>query len=56
VLDYLPTRLSNSEIASTLFVSTNTVKTHLRHLYIKLDVADRDDAVEKAAQLGLLSR
>ncbi|HAQ59824.1 MAG TPA: transcriptional regulator CsgD, partial [Microbacterium sp.] len=29
VLDYLPTRLSNSEIARTLFVSTNTVKTHL---------------------------
>ncbi|MGK2867238.1 MAG: LuxR C-terminal-related transcriptional regulator [Mycobacterium sp.] len=54
VLDYLPTRLSNSEIARALFVSTNTVKTHLRHLYIKLAVTDRDEAVEKAAELGLL--
>jgi LuxR family maltose regulon positive regulatory protein len=56
VLDYLPTRLTNSEIARTLFVSTNTVKTHLRHLYTKLAVADRDAAVEKAAELGLLGR
>lgn len=56
ILDYLPTRLTNSEIARTLFVSTNTVKTHLRHLYTKLAVADRDAAVEKAAELGLLGR
>lgn len=33
---------------------SNTVKTHLRHLYIKLAVTDRDEAVERAAELGLL--
>jgi predicted ArsR family transcriptional regulator len=33
VLRYLPTNLSISEIASELYVSPNTVKTHIRHLY-----------------------
>ena len=37
VLRYLPTRLSSREIASELFVSLNTVKTHLRAIYRKLD-------------------
>ena len=55
ILRYLPTTLSNREIASELFVSTNTVKTHLRSIYRKLDVARRRDAVDRARDLRLLS-
>ncbi|PQA59057.1 response regulator transcription factor [Siphonobacter curvatus] len=46
--------LSNEEIAEKLFVSTNTVKTHLGNLYAKLEVKRRTQAVEKARLLGLL--
>jgi LuxR family maltose regulon positive regulatory protein len=55
ILRFLPTRLSNREIADELFVTTNTVKTHLRSIYRKLDVARRRDAVERARDLHLLS-
>jgi LuxR family maltose regulon positive regulatory protein len=55
VLRYLPTNLRAPEIAAELFVSINTVRTHLRHLYAKLGVNGRTDAVERARQLGLLS-
>ena len=48
VLRYLPTMMSNQEIASELFVSVNTVKTHLKAIYRKLDVADRREAVRRA--------
>lgn len=54
VLALLPTRLSNEEMASSLYVSVNTLKTHVRHIYIKLDAVDRDHAVERAADLGIL--
>lgn len=54
VLAYLPTRLSNAEIAQALFVSTNTVKTHVKHIYQKLGATDRDDAVRRAYEAGLL--
>ena len=54
ILRYLPTTLSNREIASELFVTTNTVKTHLRSIYRKLDVARRRDAVDRARDLRLL--
>jgi LuxR family maltose regulon positive regulatory protein len=50
----LPTRLSNRELATQLYVSVNTVKTHLRNIYRKLDVADRDAAIVRATELGLL--
>lgn len=53
VLYYLPTRLSNAEIAARLYVSVNTVKTHLKHLYRKLEVESRAAAVERADALGL---
>ena len=53
LLPYLPTRMSNREIAAELCVSVNTIKTHLRHIYWKLGVEDRDQAVARAAELGL---
>jgi LuxR family transcriptional regulator, maltose regulon positive regulatory protein len=55
VLRYLPTKLSAPEIASELYLSVNTVKTHLRHLYDKLGVHRRHEAVEQARALGLLA-
>ena len=54
VLDLLPTQLSAPQIAAHLFVSGNTVKTHMSHLYSKLGVTTRTDAVERARELGLL--
>jgi LuxR family maltose regulon positive regulatory protein len=55
ILRYLPTSLSNSEMASELFISTNTVKTHLRSIYRKLDVERRREAVARARDLSLLT-
>jgi DNA-binding CsgD family transcriptional regulator len=46
--------LRNDEIAATLFVSGNTVKTHLAHAYAKLGVRGRTEAVARCAALGLL--
>ena len=54
VLRYLPTMLSNREIADELVVSVNTVKTHVRSIYSKLGTHDRRDAVRRARRLGLL--
>ena len=54
VLRYLPTRLNNREISSDLYVSMNTLKTHLRSTYRKLGVESRAAAVERARHLGLL--
>ena len=55
VLRFLPTMMSNAEIASEMFVSVNTVKTHLKHIYRKLDVSERRDAVRRGRELHLLS-
>ena len=55
VLRFLPTMMSNAEIASEMFVSVNTVKTHLKHIYRKLDVSDRRDAGRRGRELRLLS-
>lgn len=55
VLRYLPTMMSNREIADELFVSVNTVKTHLKQIYRKLDAHDRRDAVTRARRNGLLA-
>ena len=54
VLRMLPTHLSFPAIATQLFVSTNTVKTHVRALYRKLDASSRSEAVSHAAAAGLL--
>jgi len=54
VLAYLPTLMSNVEIARTMNLSVNTVKTHLKALYRKLGVERRRDAVVRARQLELL--
>jgi LuxR family transcriptional regulator, maltose regulon positive regulatory protein len=52
---YLPTNLPVPKIASELVVSANTIQTHTRHLYDKLDVHTRAEAVERARELGLLA-
>ena len=54
VVRYLPSNLKAPEIAAELFVSPNTVRTHLRHIYSKLDAHSRAEAVERARELGLI--
>jgi LuxR family maltose regulon positive regulatory protein len=55
VLRYLPTNMSRPEIASELSVSVNTVNTHVRNIYAKLQARDRSSAVQRARELRLLS-
>jgi LuxR family maltose regulon positive regulatory protein len=55
VLRYLPTNLSRPQIAGELSVSLNTVNTHLRSIYAKLQVGDRSAAVQRARELRLLA-
>ena len=49
----LATDLSKREIGNELYVSVNTIKTHVKHLYAKLDVQTRRQAVERGRRLGL---
>jgi LuxR family maltose regulon positive regulatory protein len=55
VLRYLPTNLTRPEIARELYVSINTVNTHIRNIYSKLGARDRSSAVQRARGLRLLS-
>ena len=55
VLRYLPTNLTRPEIAGELYVSVNTVNTHIRNIYSKLGARDRSSAVGRARELRLLS-
>ena len=55
VVRYLPSNLKATEIAGELYVSTNTVRTHMRHIYAKLDAHSRSEAVTRARELGLLA-
>jgi LuxR family maltose regulon positive regulatory protein len=54
VLRLLDTPMSVPEIARELFVSPNTLRTHTRHIFTKLEVNNRRTAVHRAAELGLL--
>jgi LuxR family maltose regulon positive regulatory protein len=55
VLRFLPTNLSRPEIAAELSLSVNTVGTHIRSIYAKLQVTDRSSAVQRARELRLLA-
>jgi LuxR family maltose regulon positive regulatory protein len=55
VLRYLPTNLSRPQIAGELSVSLNTIDTHVRRIYAKLQVRDRSAAVQRARDLRLLA-
>jgi len=55
LLPYLQTHLTADRIAERLFVSSWTVKTEVKAIYRKLGVSSRNDAVQKAAAIGLLS-
>ena len=54
VLRYLPTMLKAGEIGKDLYLSVNTVKSHMRAIYRKLDATNRRAAVERARELNLL--
>jgi LuxR family transcriptional regulator, maltose regulon positive regulatory protein len=56
VLRYLASRLTNKEIAAEIFVSTNTLKTHVKRVYRKLGVSSRTEAVAEGRRQGLLYR
>jgi LuxR family maltose regulon positive regulatory protein len=55
VVRYLPSNLKAPEIAAELYVSPNTVRTHLRHIYAKLDAHSRSEAVARAREFGLVA-
>jgi LuxR family transcriptional regulator, maltose regulon positive regulatory protein len=55
VLRYMPTNLSTPEIARELSLSVHTVRTHVRHLFAKLGVHGRTEAVARARSLALLA-
>ncbi|MDI5943372.1 helix-turn-helix transcriptional regulator, partial [Micromonospora sp. DH15] len=54
ILRYLQSILSNVEIAAELSLSVNTVKTHVRNIYRKLDATRRREAVRRARELHLI--
>ena len=54
VLRFLSRGLTTSQTGAEMFISENTVKTHIRHILEKLEVSNRAEAVAKATQLGLI--
>jgi DNA-binding NarL/FixJ family response regulator len=54
VLERLAKGKTTTQIADELFVSENTVKTHVRHILGKLEASNRAEAVSKAGQMGLI--
>jgi LuxR family maltose regulon positive regulatory protein len=55
ILRLLPSQLTNHEIGDLLWISTNTVKFHVRNVYRKLEAERRTQAVENARGLGLIA-
>jgi DNA-binding NarL/FixJ family response regulator len=55
VLELVAKGMSNKEIAAALFLSEDTIKTHLRHVYAKLGVGDRTEAALLAVQRGIIT-
>jgi LuxR family maltose regulon positive regulatory protein len=53
VVRYLPSRMSSAEVAASLYISLNTLKTHLRSIYRKLGVSTREEAIRRAEELGI---
>jgi DNA-binding NarL/FixJ family response regulator len=56
VLECLAKGLTTAQTAAELFISENTVKTHVRHILEKLEASNRAEAVSKAAQMGLIGQ
>jgi len=56
VLELLPTRLTVAHLADRLYLAPATIKAHLRAIYRKLEVGSREEAVERAREIGLLKR
>ncbi len=54
VLRHVSGLLSNAELASEMYISINTVKTHLKHIYRKLAATRRGEAIRRARQLELI--
>jgi LuxR family maltose regulon positive regulatory protein len=54
ILAHLPSRSTNTELAAQFYVSVNTVKSHMAHIYRKLGVASRNEAIARAREIGLL--
>jgi LuxR family transcriptional regulator, maltose regulon positive regulatory protein len=54
ILSLIGQGMSNSEIAKALYISINTTQWHISHIYSKLDVKSRTQAVVKAQELGIL--
>jgi DNA-binding NarL/FixJ family response regulator len=56
VLHCLAQGMTTTQIGSQLFISENTVKTHIRHILEKLEASNRTEAVSKAIQMGLIQQ
>jgi DNA-binding NarL/FixJ family response regulator len=56
VLECLAQGMTTAQIAEELYISENTVKTHVRHILDKLDASNRAEAVSKAIQMGVIGQ